>query len=114
MVKKTNPFEGKEILGRAEIVAEFKIKDKRIAGCRVKEGKIVRGSKVMLWRQNSVVAEAIAASMRHHQEDIDEAKEGMEFGLVFSPSLDFRLGDVIISYNELVQDVKSERTDPNG
>ncbi len=98
LVKEVDPLEGKEILGRAEIVAEFKIKDKRIAGCRVKEGKIVRGSKIILWRQEEVVGEAVAASMRHHQEDIEAAEKGMEFGLVFSPSLDFRPGDVIISY----------------
>jgi len=98
LAAETDPLNDKEVLGKAEIIAEFKIKDKRIAGCRVIEGEIIRGEKILLLRQEKIVSEAVAASMRCLQEDIEKAEQGMEFGVVFSPPLDFRVGDVIISY----------------
>jgi len=97
--EKADPFADKEILGRAEIIAEFKVGDKRVAGARVLEGEIRRGQKALLCRQEAIIGEAVTASMRQRQEDIEKAEEGMEFGIVFSPPLDFQPGDVIISYN---------------
>jgi len=36
--------------------------------------------------------------MKHGKEDIAEAKTGQEFGVTFSPPLDFKIGDVIIAF----------------
>ena len=38
--------------------------------------------------------------MRQKKEEIVEAKEGKEFGAVFTPALDFKIGDSIIAYKQ--------------
>jgi len=106
-----DPLAGVKILGKAKIVAEFKVKGKRIAGARVLEGEIARGGKVYLMREEKIVGEGITSSMKERQKNIDKAVGGQEFGVVFSPQLDFAPGDVIISYKNGTAD-KERRTDP--
>jgi len=95
-----DPLEGKEIIGKARISAEFKIGGKRIAGGKVFEGELACGDKIMLMRNQEMVGKTILASLRHMKEDIVKAEKGTEFGAVFSPPVDFHVGDVIISYND--------------
>ncbi len=95
-----DPLEDKQVLGKAEILAEFKVDGKPVAGCKVIEGEIYQGEKVLLIRQQEVVGQSVAASMRHHEADIKKAKKDREFGLVFSPPLDFKVGDVVVSYKD--------------
>ncbi|MFH1602027.1 MAG: translation initiation factor IF-2 [Candidatus Shapirobacteria bacterium] len=89
----------KEIAGQAEIVAEFEIDKKRVAGCRVTQGEINRQQTVAIKRSETVLKEEVKiSSMKHLKEDISLAKKGQEFGVTFSPLVDFKIGDVIISY----------------
>ena len=64
------------------------------------EGTIVKGEKIFLIRNDEIVKRSVLASLRHEQEDVEEATKGSEFGAVFSPSIDFKLGDAIISYRD--------------
>ncbi len=100
LIEERDPLENKAVFGRAEILAEFKIADKKIAGGKVKEGLIVRGRKVFLERDNKIISKSVLASLKHGEEDIKKAEKGEEFGAVFSPPLDFKKGDVIISYKD--------------
>ncbi len=95
-----DPLENKIIYGKAKILAEFKIGDKRIAGGEATEGEMVRGKKVFLKRGDKIIAKSVLASLRHGDQTIEKAQKDQEFGAVFSPPLDFRKGDVIISYND--------------
>lgn len=90
----------REVLGEAEIIAEFKIGDERIAGCRVKKGKITKSDTLFLKRNEEVLGEVKIKSMKHQKEDINEAKVGTEFGVVFIPLLDFKIGDDIIAHKK--------------
>lgn len=92
------PRINEKIVGEAEILAEFKVKGKRVAGCRVKKGEIEKEKKAYLKRGEEVIGEVKIASMRHEKEEIEKAKEGEEFGAVFSPPIDFKVGDMLISY----------------
>lgn len=96
--KKLDPMFGLTILGKAEIIAEFKIKDKKIAGCKVKEGEIMKNGKALIFRNDQKIGETVITSLRHQQEEIDKATGDTEFGAVFSPFLDFSVGDSIINY----------------
>jgi len=87
-------------LGKAEIVAEFKIDKKRVAGCRVVEGEISRQFPVTIKRKEETLGETKIISMKHLKEDIQTARQGQEFGAIFSPYIDFQVGDVIISYKQ--------------
>ncbi len=104
--EKKDPLEEKRIFGRAEILAEFKIEGKPIAGCKVVEGEILQGEKILLLRNEESAGQSVAASMRHHEAEINKAKKDREFGLVFSPPLDFKAGDMVVSYKDEKSDAK--------
>jgi translation initiation factor IF-2 len=87
-----------EVLGKAEIIAEFEIDKERIAGCKVKEGKIAKIDKFYLTRGEKEIGRMKIKSMKYKKEDIVEVKEGKEFGALFTPTLDFKVGDMLISY----------------
>lgn len=103
VLKILKPTIEKEILGKAEIIAEFLIGGERVAGCRALEGKIKKADKLHLGRKDKILGEVKIVSMKHQKEDILEAKKGTEFGAIFSPSLDFKIGDVLISFNPIIE-----------
>lgn len=102
LAKFLKPAEEEEILGRAEVIAEFKIKNERIAGCKVKEGEIGKQNLIHLNRGEELLGTARIKSMRKGKNDIDEAKLGEEFGVIFSPQLDFAIGDMLVSFRGTV------------
>lgn len=101
-VKKiTEPFADEEVLGQAKILEEFEIDKKRIAGCRVAEGEIKKIDKIHLKRGEEIIGNCRFKSMKRGKEDIEKAKTGEEFGVILSPALDFKLGDMLISYRKV-------------
>lgn len=89
---------GKEkILGRAQVLAEFPHNKEKIAGCRMIEGRIVTSDRLRLIRDNQVVANMRAASLRKKKEKVEKVGEGEEFGIAFNPIIDFKVGDVVES-----------------
>jgi translation initiation factor IF-2 len=97
------PSSDEEAVGRAKIIAQFERGEERIAGCQVLEGKIRKRDQIQLQREDELIGEAKITSMKHQKEKIREAKQGTEFGAIFSPPLDFRLGDMIISAKPIVR-----------
>jgi len=84
-------------LGEAKILANFPFEGKKIAGCKVIKGKITKGDTLILKRGEMDLGQAKAVSMRKGKDDIPEARQGEEFGLLLSPQLDFGVGDVLLS-----------------
>ena len=90
--------QGKEkILGEAEIITEFPYDNKKVAGCKVAKGRIDRSDKLTLVRGDEELGSIKVVSMKKQKQDVSVAKEGEEFGLIFSPQLDFKAGDMILS-----------------
>jgi len=89
-----------EILGQAEIINSFPFNDKKIAGCRVLSGKISKGSLLILKRKEKELGKVKAISLKKQKTEINEAKGGEEFGVLFEPQLDFNLGDMLVSVNK--------------
>jgi translation initiation factor IF-2 len=96
--KLLHPISTEKILGRAEIVAEFKINADRIAGCKSVEGIITKSDSVRLMRADTVVGTTKIKSLKIGKSDVSSVKIGTEFGAIFSPYLDFKVGDLIISF----------------
>jgi translation initiation factor IF-2 len=97
VLKVREPTIDEEILGKAEIIAEFTTKE-RIAGCRVIEGEIKKSDKIHLLRNSQMVNEVRLKSMRRGKEDVQQVKKGEEFGVILTPNVDFNVGDVLVSY----------------
>lgn len=83
-------------LGNAKILQVFNIsKAGKVAGCRVTEGKVERGAKVRLIRDNVVIHEGTLAILKRFKDDVKEVPAGQECGMSFTNYQDIREGDVI-------------------
>ncbi len=86
-------------LGKAEVRQLFSFsRVGTIAGCYVLEGVLRRNAKVRVKRGDDVVFEGELSSLRHHDEDRTEIREGFECGLTLRGFDDFEPGDIIECY----------------
>ena len=96
--KLIHPLVTEKVLGQAQVIAEFKIDSDRIAGCRATSGIIGKGSQIRLLRGDLVIGETKTRSLKSGKSDVQAVKSGSEFGAVFSPYLDFKIGDTITAF----------------
>ena len=90
------PLAREHFLGNAEILQVFNIsKLGRVAGCRVSEGLVRRGSKVRLLRDNVIIHEGTLSSLRRFKDEVREVREGFECGMAFENYQDLKESDVI-------------------
>ncbi|MBY0227389.1 MAG: translation initiation factor IF-2 [Hyphomicrobium sp.] len=87
-------------LGNAEVLQVFNIsKVGKVAGCRVTEGKVMRGGKVRLIRDNVVIHEGSLSVLKRFKDDVKEVPVGQECGMSFANYQDLRAGDIIECFN---------------
>jgi len=87
------------VLGHAEVRAIFHIsRVGNIAGCRVIDGEVRRNARIRVLRDGNVVFEGELASLKHHQDDVREVRQGFECGLSIKGFNDFEEGDLLESY----------------
>jgi translation initiation factor IF-2 len=87
-------------LGNAQILEVFNIsKIGKVAGCRVTEGKVERGAKVRLIRDNVVIHEGTLSTLKRFKDEVREVPAGQECGMAFANYQDIRAGDVIECFN---------------
>ena len=92
-----------EQLGIVEIRAVFKLtKAGKVAGSHVTEGKIIRGCKVRVKRDNEIVFAGELDTLRNIKQDVREMIAGQDCGIKFVGWEDFKEGDIVEAY-ELVQ-----------
>ena len=86
-------------LGRAEVRDTFRISGVgTVAGCYVSDGKLSREAKTRLLRDNVVVYEGRARSLRRFKEDVPEVRSGNECGVSLENFNDVKVGDVVEAY----------------
>ncbi len=72
----------------------------KVAGCRVTEGVVRKGSKVRIVRENIVVLElGTLATLKRFKDEVNEVVSGQECGMQFAGFQDIRVGDVIECFN---------------
>ena len=87
-------------LGNAEILEVFNIsKVGKVAGCRIRDGKVERGAKVRLIRDNVVIHEGTLSTLKRFKDEVKEVPAGQECGMAFANYQDIRAGDVIECFN---------------
>ncbi|HYR03368.1 MAG TPA: translation initiation factor IF-2, partial [Syntrophobacteria bacterium] len=96
----------KEIfMGRAEVVQTFNIpKVGTIAGCMVKEGRVERGAKVRVLRDNVVINDSKVTSLRRYKDDAKEVRAGQDCGIGVENFNDIKVGDILETYS--VEEIK--------
>jgi translation initiation factor IF-2 len=90
------PEKRETFLGYADILEVFNItKVGKVAGCRVSEGKVLRGCGVRLLRDNVVIHEGRLKTLKRFKDEVGEVISGMECGMAFERYEDIRVGDRI-------------------
>lgn len=88
-----------EVLGKANIIAEFPHgKNERIAGCRMIEGTIAKGQRIRIVKEGEIIGETKLKSLKKVKEEVNKVEKGNDCGMLFDPSLDFQIGDVVESF----------------
>jgi translation initiation factor IF-2 len=100
------PIQRETFLGTAEVLDTFQIaKIGKVAGCRVNEGKMQRGARIRLLRDNVVIHEGGKLNtLKRFKDDVNEVQVGQECGMSFENYQDIKQGDVVECY--LLETVK--------
>ncbi|MBE6334716.1 MAG: translation initiation factor IF-2 [Bacteroidales bacterium] len=91
-----------EDIATVEVMNTFNIsKVGTIAGCVVRDGKIVRGCKVRLVRDGIVIYTGELGSLKRVKDDVKEVSKGFECGLSIANYNDIKVGDFIEAFQEI-------------
>ena len=94
------PLVREVFLGNARILQVFTVsKIGKVAGCRITDGKVERGAKVRLIRDNVVIHEGTLSTLKRFKDEVKEVPAGQECGMAFANYQDIREGDIIECYN---------------
>ncbi len=86
-------------LGKCEVRQTFRITGVgNIAGCYVKEGKIVRGGKLRIYRDDVLIVEGKVQQLKRFQDDVQEVNYGYACGCAIEGFNDIHVGDIIECY----------------
>ena len=84
--------------GHAQIRAIFGVRQGRIAGVYVTDGKITRGAPARVLRNGQTIHESSISSLKHFKEYVSEMAAGFECGIGIEGFSDFQTNDVIEVY----------------
>ncbi len=93
------PVYQENVLGRAEVRQTFHVpKVGTIAGCYVLDGRLERGSRVRVLRDQVVINDGKIASLRRVKDDVKEVKAGFECGVGVENFNDIKVSDILEAY----------------
>ncbi len=93
------PIQKEKVLGRAEVRNTFGVsKVGTIAGSSVLDGKIIRGAKARLLRNDVVIYDGKISSLKRFKDDAKEVLTGYECGIGLENYNDIKVGDVVEAY----------------
>ena len=90
----------KEVLtGKCEVRQTFNITGAgTVAGCYVIDGKIVRGGKLRIYREDIMICEGGVKQLKRFKDDVKEVNYGYECGCAIDGFNEIRVGDIIECY----------------
>ena len=101
-----SPVVSEEITGQAEVRETFVVaKVGTIAGSKVTEGVITRGSKARLIRDGVVIYTSSISSLKRFTEDAKEVKNGFECGIMLENYNDIKAGDTFETFKDVEEQV---------
>ncbi|KAG8429884.1 hypothetical protein GDO86_018967, partial [Hymenochirus boettgeri] len=90
--------------GEATVLATFDVtvgkKKVQVAGCRVQKGILDKKLKCKLIRNRHTVWEGFLTTLKHHKDDVQTVKTGVECGLSLDKEIDLTIGDDIVCIEE--------------
>ncbi|RAM58004.1 translation initiation factor IF-2 [Candidatus Phytoplasma oryzae] len=99
--KMVDPIFEEKLTGKAKVQKIFNISSiGSIAGCFVIEGNIFNNSDVSIMRDNHLIIKDKIISLKHLKNNISQANQGHECGILLEKFSDFKLNDIIESYKK--------------
>ncbi len=97
----------REILtGKCEVRQTFNITGVgTIAGCYVTDGKIVRGGKLRIYREDVLICEGGVKQLKRFKDDVKEVAYGFECGCAIEGFNEIKVGDIIECY--MTEEIKA-------
>jgi translation initiation factor IF-2 len=96
------PTVSEEVLATVDVRDVFKISHiGTIAGCHVRDGKIVRNNRVRLVRDGIEIFDGSISSLKRFKDDVKEVEQGYECGLSLENFNDIKNGDIIEAYKKV-------------
>ena len=93
-------------MGKAEVRQTFNITGVgTVAGCLVTEGRLVRGGKLRIYRNDVMIVEGNVKQLKHYKDDVKEVAAGLECGCAIENFNDIKVGDYIECY--LIEEIKN-------
>jgi len=86
--------------GEAVVLKVFHIKGSTVAGCSVKSGKILRGGKIVIYRDNKKIGEGVIQTLQREKRSMKEVAKDFECGIVSPDFSDYKEGDRIECFVE--------------
>lgn len=86
-----------ETLGKAQIVATFPYENRVVAGSKILQGTFSKTGTFVLSRNDKDLGTVKILSIRKGKQEVPEVRQGEECGIFFTPQLDFKIGDVLLS-----------------
>jgi len=94
-----DPYMKEKVVGKAVVRQVFNLSNQgTVLGCSVIDGKIQRGAKVRVLRDNVIVFEGNISSLKRFKDDIKEVEKGYECGIGLEKFSDVRQEDIIENY----------------
>nr|WCH54735.1 translation initiation factor 2 [Hypnea edeniana] len=94
-----------KLIGKAKVQTVFKINKGLVAGCLVNYGKLKKGSKISIYRNQNLVHEGSIDSLKRLKDDVYEVLEGNECGVMCYDYQFWQSLDMIEAY-ELIEKTK--------
>lgn len=99
MIGLLDPIIKEKTIGKAEVKKTFHIpRIGAIAGCLVKEGKILRKASIRIIREGDVIHEGHISSLKHLKNNVTEVKRDYECGIGIENFKDIQVGDTIEAF----------------
>lgn len=96
------PTVEEKILGAVEVRETFHVsKVGTIAGCFVKEGRILRNAKIRIIRDGIVIHTGLLGSLKRFKDDAKEVTAGLDCGVQIKDYQDIQVGDIVEPFEEI-------------
>lgn len=91
-------------LGKMQVLALFKTgKQDMIVGGKVISGKMVRGTRIEVFRGENSIGKGALANLQQNKINVDEVSQNNECGITFDGSTKIKEGDILVCYREEVK-----------
>ncbi|MEE9529351.1 MAG: translation initiation factor IF-2 [Syntrophobacteria bacterium] len=101
-----DPIYKEHFMGRAEVIKTFHAsRIGTVAGSMVNEGRVERGAKIRVLRDNVVINDSNIASLRRYKDEVKEVKAGQDCGIIIENFNDVKVGDILETYT--IEEIKA-------